>query len=53
MCISVLLQSGSVEKISNLQVKQVLARVLLNICLHSFRKKKKKNPALKKKKDNR
>lgn len=53
MCISVLLQSGSVEKISNPQVKQVLARVLLNICLYSFRKKKKEKKQLWKKKDNR
>lgn len=47
MCISVLLQSGSVEKISNPQVKQVaLARVLL----YSFRKKKTKKKQLWKKK---
>lgn len=42
MCIFVLFQSGStepVEKISNLQVKQVLVKVFLKICLCMVSKK--------------
>ena len=44
MCIFVLFQSGSmepVEKVSNMQVKQVLVKVFLKICLCMVLEKKK------------